>query len=35
MWTLNGNPTTDSEFNPNGSIAAIEGITSLDGRIPW
>ena len=30
---LNGNPTTDSEFNPNGSIAAIEGITSLDGRI--
>ncbi len=30
---LEGNPTTDSEFNPNGSVWAIEGITSLDGRI--
>ncbi len=30
---LNGNPTMDSEFNPNGSICAIEGIISPDGRV--
>ncbi len=30
---LNGNPTMDEKFNPNGSYAAIEGITSPDGRI--
>ncbi len=30
---LNGNPTHDIHFNPNGSIDAIEGITSPDGRI--
>ena len=30
---LNGNPTMDTEFNPNGSIYAIEGITSPDGRV--
>jgi len=30
---LNGNPTDDILFNPNGSVAAIEGILSPDGRI--
>ncbi|HHW45697.1 MAG TPA: phosphoribosylformylglycinamidine synthase [Clostridiales bacterium] len=30
---LDGNPTDDIEFNPNGSICAIEGITSPDGRV--
>ncbi len=30
---LNGVPTMDVDFNPNGSIAAVEGITSPDGRI--
>ena len=30
---LNGNATYDIKFNPNGSILAIEGITSKDGRI--
>ena len=30
---LNGNATYDIQFNPNGSIDAIEGITSPDGRI--
>ena len=30
---LNGNPTMDAAFNPNGSVCAIEGITSPDGRI--
>jgi len=30
---LNGNPTYDISFNPNGSMDAIEGITSPDGRI--
>jgi phosphoribosylformylglycinamidine synthase len=30
---LSGNPTMDSEHNPNGSRLAIEGITSADGRI--
>ncbi|SHK03538.1 phosphoribosylformylglycinamidine synthase [Hathewaya proteolytica DSM 3090] len=29
----NGNPTYDVRYNPNGSVMAIEGITSLDGRI--
>ena len=29
----NGNPTMDEEWNPNGSYLAIEGITSLDGRV--
>ncbi len=28
-----GNPSLDPEWNPNGSLAAIEGITSPDGRI--
>ena len=28
-----GNPTMDTRFNPNGSVFAIEGITSPDGRI--
>ena len=28
-----GRPAADSFFNPNGSMLAIEGITSLDGRI--
>lgn len=30
---LSGKPTMDEDFNPNGSYAAIEGITSPDGRI--
>jgi len=30
---LNGTPTMDEEWNPNGSYYAIEGITSPDGRI--
>jgi phosphoribosylformylglycinamidine synthase len=30
---LNGNTTMISPFNPNGSVNAIEGITSPDGRI--
>ena len=30
---LSGNVTQDIRFNPNGSICAIEGITSPDGRI--
>ena len=30
---LEGNPTMDEDFNPNASYAAIEGITSPDGRI--
>ncbi len=30
---LNGNPTMDTDFNPNGSLFAIEGITSPDGRV--
>ena len=30
---LDGNPTMDENFNPNASYAAIEGITSPDGRI--
>jgi len=30
---LNGRPTADGRFNLNGSVAAIEGITSADGRI--
>jgi phosphoribosylformylglycinamidine synthase len=30
---LDGNPTYDIRFNPNGSIEAIEGITSPDGRV--
>ncbi len=30
---LDGNATYDIRFNPNGSIDAIEGITSPDGRI--
>lgn len=28
-----GQPTMNGIYNPNGSIAAIEGITSPDGRI--
>ncbi len=30
---LNGQPTYDIAYNPNGSINAIEGITSPDGRV--
>ncbi len=30
---LSGNPSMDIAFNPNGSMCAIEGITSPDGRI--
>ncbi|WP_418791691.1 phosphoribosylformylglycinamidine synthase [Phosphitispora sp. TUW77] len=30
---LNDNPTYDIAYNPNGSIHAIEGITSPDGRV--
>jgi len=30
---VDGNPTMDILFNPNGSMNAIEGITSPDGRI--
>ncbi len=30
---LAGNPTMDIRFNPNGSLYAIEGITSPDGRV--
>ncbi len=28
-----GNPTMDIDFNPSGAAAAIEGVTSPDGRI--
>lgn len=30
---LSGNPTADIDYNPNGSVCAIEGITSPDGRV--
>ena len=30
---LTGVPTMDQSFNPNGSVMAIEGITSPDGRV--
>ncbi|MDO4500110.1 MAG: phosphoribosylformylglycinamidine synthase [Erysipelotrichaceae bacterium] len=30
---LEGNPSMDTEYNPNGSFFAIEGITSPDGRV--
>lgn len=30
---MDGNPTMNEEFNPNGSYYAIEGITSPDGRV--
>jgi phosphoribosylformylglycinamidine synthase len=30
---LNGNPTMDIDFNVNGSVLAIEGVTSPDGRV--
>ncbi|MBE7038328.1 MAG: phosphoribosylformylglycinamidine synthase [Ruminococcaceae bacterium] len=30
---LSGNATNDIHFNPNGSVCAIEGITSPDGRV--
>ena len=30
---MNGNATYDIEYNPNGSVYAVEGITSKDGRI--
>ena len=30
---LSGSPTMDLRYNPNGSVLAIEGITSPDGRI--
>ncbi|MEG2480736.1 MAG: phosphoribosylformylglycinamidine synthase [Clostridia bacterium] len=30
---LDGNPTMDLRYNPNGSLLAIEGITSPDGRV--
>ena len=30
---LDGAPSMDTAYNPNGSIFAIEGITSPDGRV--
>ncbi len=30
---FDGNPSNDIQFNPNGSLYAVEGITSPDGRI--
>jgi phosphoribosylformylglycinamidine synthase len=30
---MDGNPTNQQPFNPNGSVCAIEAITSVDGRI--
>ena len=30
---IEGNPTMDQSYNPNGSVLAIEGITSPDGRV--
>ena len=30
---LDGNPSMDIQWNPNGSVCAIEGITSPDGRV--
>jgi len=30
---LDGRPTMDIEYNPNGSVLAVEGITSPDGRV--
>ena len=30
---FNGEPSMDIAFNPNGSMCAIEGITSPDGRV--
>jgi phosphoribosylformylglycinamidine synthase len=30
---LNGNPSNDFPYNPNGSMNAVEGITSPDGRV--
>ena len=30
---LSGNPTYDIQYNPNGSICAVEGICSPDGRV--
>lgn len=30
---FNGNATMDGAFNPNGSVWAVEGITSADGRV--
>ena len=30
---LEGNATMDIQYNPNGSVMAIEGITSPDGRV--
>ena len=30
---LDGTPTMDQRYNPNGSVLAIEGITSPDGRV--
>lgn len=30
---LDGNPSMDSRYNPNGSVNAIEGLTSKNGQI--
>ena len=30
---MDGDPTDDISFNPNGSVYAIEGTTSPDGRV--
>ena len=30
---FDGDPTDDISFNPNGSVFAVEGITSPDGRV--
>lgn len=29
----NGKPTMESPFNPNGSLSAVEGVVSMDGRV--
>ena len=30
---LQGSPTMDVQYNPNGSLAAVEGLLSPDGRV--
>ena len=32
-WTPTARPRGDIQWNPNGSVCAIEGITSPDGRV--
>ena len=33
MFDFEGKPSMDSKYNPNGSVNAIEGITSKNGQI--